>query len=229
MVDLNPYGRKGCSCFLADDYSDWMPNAGCRFHGLLADYQPPRQDTGVYRLDFTEETERSLADHNRSMTPEEAAKINEIINDPDRPKRKLPPRESAPLDGPECPPGVHSMFDFCPGGCLSDDEPEYDPRDGCGYLEEGRDCPNDHGPAPKQPCDYDGMYGPHRHADEDICVVDEVTTTYKETGVRAAAQRWFRRLGDWLDPHAPVAREARRLSAEQRADLDGRQPGDQGR
>lgn len=27
---------------------------------------------------------------------------------------------STPLDGPECPPGVHSMFDFCPGGCATD-------------------------------------------------------------------------------------------------------------
>lgn len=27
---------------------------------------------------------------------------------------------STPPDGPECPPGVHSMFDPCPGGCMED-------------------------------------------------------------------------------------------------------------
>lgn len=175
----NEYGRKGCSCFKAESvadgvyYGQWMPNAGCRYHGVLADYQAPRMDTGVYTLDLKKYEE------------------------------ELP-------DGPaECPPGVHSMFDFCPGDC---NEP---------VAEE---------------CDWEGLYGPHDHIPnehgESVCLTRDVTTEYEETGgaaasVRATVRRWARRLGDWLDPHAPAAREARRLSAEQRADLDGRDPGDQ--
>lgn len=56
MVDLNPYGRKGCRCWPieldhpADDPEDWHPAAECPFHGLLASYVPPPADTGTYRV-----------------------------------------------------------------------------------------------------------------------------------------------------------------------------------
>lgn len=183
----NEYGCKGCSCFKAESvadgvyYGQWMPNAGCRYHGVLADYQAPRMDTGVYTLDLKKYEEGLPAG---------------------------PPEE--------CPPGVHSMFDFCPGGCL---EP---------YDED--DCP-EHQP----PCDYDGMYGEHGHIDnadgEPVCLVGpEVTTEYEETGVLATVRSWVRRFGDWLDPHAAHRRDHRNLLAEWRrhnADLDGGESGDQ--
>ncbi len=62
MVDLNPYGREGCTCFRdevdvsgADGFAQripgrWLPNAACRFHGALAPWAPPRRDTGTYQV-----------------------------------------------------------------------------------------------------------------------------------------------------------------------------------
>lgn len=84
-----PYGDKGCRCWRSEDYNpwddrthhEWMPNASCPQHGLLAGLARDRMETGTYRVDL-----------------------------------------STPPDGPECPPGVHSMFDPCPGGCLNDDD-----------------------------------------------------------------------------------------------------------
>lgn len=36
---------------------------------------------------------------------------------------------------PECPPGVHSIFDFCPGNCTEPDEDaEHHTVDGVEYL-----------------------------------------------------------------------------------------------
>ncbi|ALO12911.1 hypothetical protein AQF52_7325 [Streptomyces venezuelae] len=60
---------------------------------------------------------------------------------------------STPLDGPECPPGVHSMFDPCPGGCLGNElgEPCIVAKDcgvhGTGTVEIIRTGP----PAPRLP------------------------------------------------------------------------------
>lgn len=52
-----PYGAKGCSCWPNEDYNPWddrttafLPNSGCRFHGVLAEFTPPRTDTGVYKV-----------------------------------------------------------------------------------------------------------------------------------------------------------------------------------
>lgn len=52
------YGAKGCRCWRSEDYSpwddrthgDWLPNANCPHHGLLADYTGGRTDTGEYRV-----------------------------------------------------------------------------------------------------------------------------------------------------------------------------------
>lgn len=45
------YGTKGCNCFYDDDWAHtWQPNVSCRFHGLLSPYQPPRAETGTYRV-----------------------------------------------------------------------------------------------------------------------------------------------------------------------------------
>lgn len=49
------YGAKGCTCWpepKASDPSDvyWAPNASCRHHGILADYQPDRMETGTYQV-----------------------------------------------------------------------------------------------------------------------------------------------------------------------------------
>ncbi len=51
------YGAKGCRCFRSEDYNfwddrthgEWLPNAACPHHGLLADYTE-RKDTGVYTV-----------------------------------------------------------------------------------------------------------------------------------------------------------------------------------
>lgn len=109
MVDLNEYGCKGCVCFKAESaadgvhYGEWMPNAGCRFHGLLAEYQAPRADTGVYKVDL------GKYENGGFLTPG-SGWVDSQGRDA--------------MQGPECPPGVHSLFDPCPGGCLNDeDEP----------------------------------------------------------------------------------------------------------
>lgn len=102
MVDLNPYGRKGCTCWPNDDprwgphggESHWLPNVACPFHGVLSDFTPPRNETGTYRvvsapddvLAEVEETEIARAD---------------------------------PVEGP--PPGVHSILDLR-DGCPRDEE-----------------------------------------------------------------------------------------------------------
>lgn len=50
-----PYGAKGCRCWPNEDphgnhYADWLPNAACVHHGILADYTAGRKDTGAYRV-----------------------------------------------------------------------------------------------------------------------------------------------------------------------------------
>ena len=53
MVDLNPYGRKGCTCWRDEDArtgTHWYPRASCPFHGVLAEFLPPRNETGTYRV-----------------------------------------------------------------------------------------------------------------------------------------------------------------------------------
>jgi hypothetical protein len=52
------YGAKGCRCWRSEDYNpwddrthgEWLPNASCPHHGLLADYTGGRTDTGAYRV-----------------------------------------------------------------------------------------------------------------------------------------------------------------------------------
>jgi len=52
------YGAKGCRCWRSEDYNfwddrthgEWLPNAHCPHHGLLADYTGGRTDTGAYRV-----------------------------------------------------------------------------------------------------------------------------------------------------------------------------------
>lgn len=48
-------------------------------------------------------------------------------------------------------------------------------------------------------------------------------------GLFATLAHWSRSLGDWLDPHAPHARDLRAEWRQQRADLDGGDPGPEGR
>lgn len=51
------YGAKGCRCWRSEDYNfwddrthgEWLPNAMCPHHGLLADYAE-RRDTGQYTV-----------------------------------------------------------------------------------------------------------------------------------------------------------------------------------
>lgn len=161
-----------------------------------------------------------------------------------------------PDDGPECPPGTHSMFDFCPGRAICNE----------GFYP---DCP------------YDGMYGEHLHImgprgwvcapdpglvvggcscsvnSRAICpycasVMNEMIAADADDGPGRCDCTWgepfacrnhcptdrtdekergvLSTLRRWararLDPHA---RAARRLDRQLRAGLDGGEPGDQGR
>jgi hypothetical protein len=225
----NSYGCKGCTCWVDDvpaygvEGEKWMPNASCRFHGVLADYQPPRMDTGIYTLD--------LAAYERDgvhLTPEMHEYRNET-GEPEPVTGWVDPQGNDASEGPPCPPGVHSIFDPCPGGCLLD----LGPSDDDDEWEWGPDgTPVDTRPALLSTGCVECECGWYLNHDTDsfaaaIAALSEHirgwhVTEQKETGVRAAVQRWARRLGDWLDPHAAARRELR-------AHLDGRQPGDQGR
>lgn len=160
MVDLNPYGRKGCSCF-RDDPNDpndtWYPNAACRFHGILADMLAPRDETGTYRVVPYPGPDPEA---DRLLEPE-------------------PPVE-------ECPPGVHSMFDFCQGRAVCEEgfypEDEADPmsmEDATALSEAMRDpdAPTRHLP-PRPPEPY-------------VCKIKE-----EERGYLATVRRWARHLAD---------------------------------
>lgn len=114
---MSDYGGKGCTCWpepKASDPSDvyWAPNASCPHHGILAPFTPDRTETGTYRV-FTGPCER----HPGASTI--AGLCAMCSRTPDAVFRG---GLSTPPDGPECPPGVHSLFDPCPGGCLNDDE-----------------------------------------------------------------------------------------------------------
>lgn len=130
MSDM-PYGCKGCRCWTDQspayglESETWYPNAMCPHHGLLADYTPERKDTGVYTVvqawPTDEEEDARTGD---AYTHAPGCQPSDCCGDPAAHRRDL----STPPDGPECPPGVHSMFDPCPGGCLNDDD--YTPSDG---------------------------------------------------------------------------------------------------
>lgn len=116
-----PYGCKGCRCWTDQspayglESETWYPNAMCPHHGLLADYAPERKDTGVYTV-VQPEPDDWQAQAGRDMQ-RIADSGEDLSGEPD----DWGPRDlSTPPDGPECPPGVHSMFDFCPGGCLNE-------------------------------------------------------------------------------------------------------------
>lgn len=95
------YDSKGCRCWRSEDYNFWDD----RTHGgWLPNAACPHH--GLL-ADFTERRDTGAYT---------------VISKP----VTIEPRQdlSTPPDGPECPPGLHSMFDPCPGGCLNDDERE---------------------------------------------------------------------------------------------------------
>jgi len=47
---------------------------------------------------------------------------------------------NTPAAGPICPPGVHSMFDPCPGGCANDEESCEQCGDECSEMSDGLCC-----------------------------------------------------------------------------------------
>lgn len=122
MSDM-PYGCKGCRCWTDQspayglESETWYPNAMCPHHGLLADYTPERKDTGVYTV---VQPEGPCERHPGASTIAGRCAMCTCRPEDVGRRRDL----STPLDGPECPPGVHSMFDFCPGGCLNEDTTE---------------------------------------------------------------------------------------------------------
>jgi hypothetical protein len=92
MSDM-PYGCKGCRC-----WPDQTPA-----HGTADETWYPNAMCPHHGL-LADYTERKETGTYSVVQPE-----------------LEPPRDlSTPLDGPECPPGVHSAFDFCPGGCLNE-------------------------------------------------------------------------------------------------------------
>ena len=122
-----PYGVTGCRCWaddsFAEDHGDvvWQPSAHCPYHGLLP---RERMETGEYRV-VTGPCERHPG----------ASTIGDLCAMCTRPPERVFPLDRAeeihreveampPAQGPECPPGVHSMFDFCPGGCLNEESLE---------------------------------------------------------------------------------------------------------
>lgn len=132
---MTAYGDKGCACWPDEDGAGrWMPNARCRFHGLLAGYTPPRTETGTYRV-----VAGACGRHPGASTISGVCAMCTRTPDAVLARRDL----STPPDGPKCPPGVHSIFDPCPGGCTLayDDEEECT---GCGvrqdYLGPCEDC-----------------------------------------------------------------------------------------
>lgn len=135
-----PYGGKGCTCWPNEDYNpwddrtaEWLPNASCRHHGVLADMLPPRNDTGTYRV-VTPPTDYEVA-HGIDDVPEDyrldEAQPEPVKDDCDRDGRApepsggtLPPyrpREdeiAVVLDNPTpCPEGeCHKIYN-CPREC----------------------------------------------------------------------------------------------------------------
>lgn len=98
--DSTPYGGPGCRCWGEPDDeapggARWMPNAGCRHHGLLAGYTRPRTDTGTYRVvDLPlppEPTGCSCSVNEWEPCPYCAQVLGEVLTSPDRPRRQLPP------------------------------------------------------------------------------------------------------------------------------------------
>jgi hypothetical protein len=91
-----PYGSKGCRCWRSEDYNpwddrttEWMANAACPHHGMLADFTE-RMETGTYDVviskPVTIEPRQPLINQIREpLTREEAVAISEALADPDRP------------------------------------------------------------------------------------------------------------------------------------------------
>lgn len=128
-----PYGVRGCRCTWDREHDGigwgpdtWYPSAHCPYHGLLP---RDRMDTGTYQV---VKLDPSDIPDDINDAPEIRERVDnlpdgsiEIVSTfPDAPNSRWPDR-STPPDGPECPPGYHSIFDPCPGGCL-EDEPDDD-------------------------------------------------------------------------------------------------------
>lgn len=118
-----PYGVKGCICF-CEDYTAsynghaeerWMPNAGCRYHGVLSDFIPDRNDTGTYRVIKVEPEDRAVRPE-PEPEPDTVTKgwrlqdgrlvadvIEEPVSDPDVARASLPPSAFG-LDVPDAGP-----------------------------------------------------------------------------------------------------------------------------
>ena len=183
-----PYGVEGCICWADQDGDGWYPNAACPYHGVLADFTPDRRDTGTYIVHRGADGKPTELEPVVALPDVKTGSYqvfsNEAVEDVTPVPCERHPGASTIAglcamcvvtpDGPECPPGYHSIFDPCPGGCLNDDEPDPDPADGCGYHQEGQDCEY-HGPLPLH-----------------------IITTEQEQddrpGVLAAIRRWVARL-----------------------------------
>jgi hypothetical protein len=68
-----PYGAQGCSCWPSEEgvRETWLPNARCRYHGLLADYLRDRMETGQYRVVSRQQDEMDVP---YGRTPQELSR-----------------------------------------------------------------------------------------------------------------------------------------------------------
>ena len=214
MTTNEPYGAKGCTCFADDVGPDaskgriaWSPNAYCRYHGLLAGYAPPRAETGTYRVvredPYTPDPNVSWAEARSKHLERMEREAAEVVS-----------------DCAEC-----ERY----GECLDcEQEREHNAKLDAA-LEDYR--------APMTPEDAEiiskALADPNRPTYRlpprdfvDTYSNPNMITQEREHGVLAAVRRWARHAGDWLDPVRPLRREWAR---QRRADLYGRDAGDQGR
>lgn len=212
-----PYGADGCRCWFRDwedgreegDFS-WEPNAHCPYHGILP---RERMETGEYRV-YTGPCERHPG----------ASTIGGLCAMCSRRPDALWQTTPAPVEPNPCPDGECLGSWDCPRECPAPEADDVEPgTDDVDYD----DCRG--GMEDWMFCACTESEGGCKEREYNACVITEQK---KERGVFAAVRRWVRRLGDWLDPHAAHRREYADFRSEwgqQRADLDGREPRDQGR
>lgn len=120
-MSSEPYGAKGCSCWPNEDYdpdyaswdhrmTEYLPNSACRFHGVLAEFLPPRTDTGVYRVLTPEEVraQSTYFDRIKDVEPIELPGLPPL-SEAHRQDRGCEPADfheaNHPADGSRCPGG----------------------------------------------------------------------------------------------------------------------------
>ena len=152
-----------------------------------------RMETGTYRV-FTGPCERHPGASTIAGLCAMCSRTSDAVHREPRADLSTPP------DGPECPPGVHSMFDPCPGGCLNDfdeiDEKEAAEEEAEAEERARRDAERGPGPAD---CAWGEPFAcrvhcrPGQNGKGSILEPSELSglfTTEKERGVLATVRTW---------------------------------------